>query len=120
MLETIERINGVVNDFVWGVPAMVCIIGVGLVLSFRTGFIQFRKFGYALKNTIGKIFQKQEAKEGAITPFQAVCTALAATIGRRCRRRPGGRPGSGILDVDFRTSRYVYQVFGGNAGRTFP
>ena len=81
MLETIERINGVVNDFVWGVPAMVCIIGVGLVLSFRTGFIQFRKFGYALKNTIGKIFQKQEAKEGAITPFQAVCTALAATIG---------------------------------------
>lgn len=81
MLQTIEYINGIVNDFVWGVPAMICIIGVGLVLSFRTGFIQFRKFGYALKNTIGKIFQKQEAKEGSITPFQAVCTALAATIG---------------------------------------
>ena len=81
MIETIERINGIINDFVWGVPAMICIIGVGLVLSFRTRFIQFRKFGYALKNTIGKIFQKQEAKEGAITPFQAVCTALAATIG---------------------------------------
>ena len=81
MLEAIERINGIVNDFVWGIPAMICIIGVGLVLSFRTGFIQFRKFGYALKNTIGKIFHKQEAKEGSITPFQAVCTALAATIG---------------------------------------
>ena len=81
MIQTIEHINGIVNDFVWGVPAMICIIGVGLVLTFRTRFIQFRKFGYALKHTIGKIFHKQEAKEGAITPFQAVCTALAATIG---------------------------------------
>lgn len=82
MLQTVEHINSIVNDFVWGVPAMVCIIGVGLVLSCRTGFIQFRKFGYALKNTIGKLFTKREAaKEGAITPFQAVCTALAATIG---------------------------------------
>lgn len=64
-----------------GVPAMVCIIGVGLVLSTRTGFIQFRKFGYAIKNSIGRIFTKSEAKEGSITPFQAVCTALAATVG---------------------------------------
>lgn len=82
MLQTVEHINSIVNDFVWGVPAMVCIIGVGLVLSFRTGFIQFRKFVYALKNTIGKLFAKKAvAKEGSITPFQAVCTALAATIG---------------------------------------
>ncbi|MDD6072552.1 MAG: sodium:alanine symporter family protein [Clostridiales bacterium] len=81
MLQTIETINGTVNDFVWGVPAMICIIGVGLVLSFRTGFIQFRKFGYALKNSIGRIFKKEEAKKGSITPFQAVCTALAATVG---------------------------------------
>ncbi len=81
MLETITNVNTVLNNFIWGVPAMVCIIGVGLVLTCRTGFIQFRKFGYALKNTIGKIFSKEEAKEGSITPFQAVCTALAATIG---------------------------------------
>lgn len=81
MLQTIEAVNAVINDFVWGVPAMVCIIGVGLVLSGRTGFIQFRKFGYALKNSVGKIFSKEEAKEGSITPFQAVCTALAATVG---------------------------------------
>lgn len=81
MLETITNVNNVLNNFIWGVPAMVCIIGVGLVLTCRTGFIQFRKFGYALKNTIGKIFTKEEAKEGSITPFQAVCTALAATIG---------------------------------------
>ncbi len=81
MLETIERINSAVNNFVWGVPAMVCIIGVGLYLSIRTGFIQFRKFGYTFKMTLGRIFQKKEAADGAITPFQAVCTALAATVG---------------------------------------
>ncbi len=81
MLEKIAQINGVVNGFIWGVPAMICIIGVGLFLSIRTGFVQVRKFGTAMKNTIGKIFDKKDAKEGAITPFQAVCTALAGTVG---------------------------------------
>ncbi|MBP3674201.1 MAG: sodium:alanine symporter family protein [Oscillospiraceae bacterium] len=81
MLEVIQSINKVVNDFIWGVPAMICIIGVGLYLSFRTGFIQIRKFGYSIRCTIGRIFRKREAADGAITPFQAVCTALAATVG---------------------------------------
>ena len=81
MYETIKSINDVLNGFIWGVPAMVCIIGVGLYLSIRTGFVQIRKFPYALKNTLGKIFEKKDIKEGALSPFQAVCTALAATIG---------------------------------------
>ena len=81
MLETLEQINTAVNHFVWGIPAMSCILGVGLVLTFRTNFIQFRKFGYSFKVTIGKIFHKSESKEGSVTPFQAVCTALAATVG---------------------------------------
>ncbi|HJB82590.1 MAG TPA: sodium:alanine symporter family protein [Candidatus Mediterraneibacter intestinavium] len=81
MLKTIEQINSAVNGFVWGIPAMVCIIGVGLLLSFRTRFIQFRKFGYTFKTTLGPLFHKKEAAEGSITPFQAVCTALAATVG---------------------------------------
>ena len=81
MLETFEKINSAVNSFVWGVPAMVCIIGVGLLLSIRTGFIQFRKFGYTFKVTLGRMFHKKEASDGSITPFQAVCTALAATVG---------------------------------------
>ena len=80
-MELIKQINDTVNGFVWGVPAMVCIIGVGLWLSCRTGFIQIRKFGYALKTTIGRMFHKKEAEDGAVTPFQAVCTALAATVG---------------------------------------
>ena len=48
MLSVIEKVNDVVNNFIWGVPAMICIIGVGLLLSFRTGFIQIRKFPYAM------------------------------------------------------------------------
>ena len=81
MLKTIEMINTAVNNFIWGVPAMICIIGVGLYLSFRTRFIQIRKFKHALKNTVGRMFRKQDASDGALTPFQAVCTALAATVG---------------------------------------
>lgn len=81
MLQTIEHINEIVNGFIWGVPAMVCIIGVGLYLSIRMKFIQIRKFPMAMKQTIGKIFEKKEASKGAMTPFQAVCTALSATVG---------------------------------------
>lgn len=81
MLKTIEMINSAVNDFIWGVPAMICIIGVGLYLSCRTGFLQIRKFPYAIKVTIGRVFRKKEASDGAMTPFQAVCTALASTVG---------------------------------------
>ena len=81
MLATIESINSVVNNFIWGVPAMICIIGVGLLLSVRTGFLQIRKFPYAMKVTIGRMLRKKDASDGALTPFQAVCTALAATVG---------------------------------------
>ena len=81
MLEKIEAMNNVVNNFIWGVPAMICIIGVGLYLSIRTGFLQIRKFPYAMKVTFGRMFKKKEASDGALTPFQAVCTALAATVG---------------------------------------
>ena len=81
MLNAIETINTAVNNFIWGVPAMVCIIGVGLYLSIRTGFLQIRKFPYAIRTTIGRMFRKKDASDGAITQFQAVCTALAATVG---------------------------------------
>ena len=57
MIETITAVNHAVNQFIWGVPAMVCIIGVGLLLSVRTGFLQIRKFPYAIKTTIGRMFR---------------------------------------------------------------
>ena len=81
MIQKIESINTAVNNFIWGVPAMICIIGVGLYLSISLQFIQIRKLPLALKETIGKIFHNKEAAKGALTPFQAVCTALAATVG---------------------------------------
>ena len=81
MLQIIETINTAVNNFIWGVPAMICIFGVGLFLSVRTNFLQIRKFPYAIRTTIGRMFRKRNASDGAMTPFQAVCTALAATVG---------------------------------------
>ena len=81
MLEVVKSVNGVVNGFIWGIPAMICIIGIGLYLSIGTGFIQIRRFIYAIKHTLGKVFDKKEAESGAMTPFQAVCTALAGTVG---------------------------------------
>ena len=81
MLELIQSVNSAVNNFIWGVPAMICIIGVGLLLTIKTKFLQIRKFPYAIKTPIGRMFRKKDASDGSLTPFQAVCTALAATVG---------------------------------------
>ena len=81
MIEMISLVNSKLNDFVWGVPAMVLILGVGLWLSCGSRFIQIRKFTTAMRCTVGRMFCKERAQEGAVTPFQAVCTALAATVG---------------------------------------
>ena len=80
-MELIKSINDTINGLVWGIPMLVMLIGVGVYLTIRTKGIQFSRFGYAMKNTIGKVFQKAEREEGAISPFQAVTTALAATVG---------------------------------------
>ena len=69
------------NGIAWGPQMLVLLVGTGIYLSIRVGFIQFGKFGYVMKNTIGKVFSKQEAGDGEVTPFQAVTTALAATVG---------------------------------------
>ena len=60
---------------------MICIVGVGLWLLIRNRGVQFTKFGYAFKHTFGKIFNKKKTSDGAISPFQAMCTALAGTVG---------------------------------------
>ncbi|MEI3500193.1 MAG: hypothetical protein V8Q39_01580 [Anaerovoracaceae bacterium] len=70
MLEFITQINAAVNNFVWGVPAMICIIGVGLYLSVRTGFLQFRKFGYSIKMTLGRLFHKKKPQRDRSLPFR--------------------------------------------------
>ena len=77
----INEIVNYLNGIAWGPWMLILLVGTGVYLSARVGFIQFAKFGYAMKNTLGKLFQKQTAGEGEVTPFQALATALAATVG---------------------------------------
>ena len=81
MVEFITKLNDTINGFVWGIPMMVLILGVGVYLTVRCGFPQFVHFGHIMKNTLGKAFEKTEAKKGSVSPFKAMCTALAASIG---------------------------------------
>lgn len=78
---TIGEFIKFLDGIAWGPWMLVLLVGTGIFLSARVGFIQFRKFGYAMRNTIGKVFHKQSAGDGEVTPFQAVTTALAATVG---------------------------------------
>lgn len=78
----ISDINNIVNSFVWGPPMLILLLGTGIYFTIRTGFFQVRYFKYIIKNTFFSLFSnnKRTAK-GAITPFQALTTALASTIG---------------------------------------
>lgn len=81
-LEVVTKVNGVVNSFAWGPVMLVLLVGTGILLSVGTGFLQVRKFGYIMKNTVGSLFRKKDADHGAnLSPFQAVTTALAGTVG---------------------------------------
>ena len=73
--------TGPLNTFAWMYTFLPFAIVGGAFLTIRNGGVQFRHFGHAMKNTVGKIFQKQEAGSGAVTPRQAVTTALSATVG---------------------------------------
>ncbi len=78
---TVNDIVSYLNGIAWGPWMLILLVGTGVYLSIQVGFLQFRKFGYAMKHTIGKVFQKQKAGKGEVTPFQAMTTALAATVG---------------------------------------
>ncbi len=80
MLQTIAQWNSWLNGYVWGTPMMVLLIGTGLLLTVLTGAIQFTRLGFALKEVLGKVFQRGGGK-GDVSPFQAVSTALASTVG---------------------------------------
>ncbi|MBO5891555.1 MAG: sodium:alanine symporter family protein [Oscillospiraceae bacterium] len=76
MAEILERVNGIV----WGIPALVLILGVGLYLTVRTGFAQFTLFPRAVRQFFG-MFCSKKRTDGTVSPFQALCTALGATVG---------------------------------------
>ena len=79
----IEAINGAVNNFAWGPLMLLLLVGTGVYLTVKVKWLQVTHFGRILKNTVGSLFQKKEAKDhGAnISPFEAVTTALAGTVG---------------------------------------
>ena len=85
MVETIAQINSVVNGIVWGAPALVLLIGTGVIMTVFTNFFQFTHFGHMWKETIGSLFKRKDILKTedskSISQFQALCTALSATIG---------------------------------------
>ena len=83
MLETIAAINARLNDIVWGPYMLALLVGTGVFLTFRVKFLQVRKFGFTMKHTLGTLTDKniQDKSVGGVTPFQAVSTALASTVG---------------------------------------
>jgi len=83
IIEIISLINEKVNGVVWGPVMLTLLIVAGLFLTVSLGFMQFRKLGFVFKNTIGGLFKKDQHNHDAsgVSPFQAVATAMAGTIG---------------------------------------
>lgn len=82
MVDALLAFNDWLNSIVWGPPFMILLVGTGLYLTIRLGFFQFTHIGHAWKNTFGRYFAKTKEDEGGtITSFQAVASAMAATIG---------------------------------------
>ena len=78
---TLLKFFEILDNIAWGPWMLVLLVGTGIYLSSKVGFIQFSKFGHIMKQTAGRIFRKEKAAHGEVTPFQAVTTALAATVG---------------------------------------
>ena len=85
MVETIAKVNSAINGVVWGIPMLILIVGTGILMTCLTKFFQVTRAGHVVKETLGGIFSKKEVtkntEEKSISQFQALCTALAATIG---------------------------------------
>ena len=82
--EAIVNINGAINDFVWGVPCLVLLIGTGLYYTIRLGFMQFRYPGFLFRETVVKAFKKKDEPNkapGELTSFQAAMTSVGAIVG---------------------------------------
>ena len=80
-METISNLIRSVDNFVWGPAMLVLLVGTGCFLTLRTGFLPWKNLGYALKITLSKKARKKPAGTGDVSPFSALTTTLAATIG---------------------------------------
>ncbi len=84
IFQWIVTINDAINDFVWGIPCLVLLVGTGLYYTVRLGFFQFRRPGFVFKETVIKAFKKKDdskSKPGEITSFQAAMTSVGAIVG---------------------------------------
>jgi len=85
MIDLITKINSEINSIVWGIPALTLLIGTGIIMTVITKFFQFTHFGHVIKETVGGLFTKKDVlkseDKNSISQFQAMCTALSATIG---------------------------------------
>ena len=85
ILKAIESVNGEINGVVWGAFGLLLLIGTGIIVTVLTKFFQISHIGLWFKQTLGSLFKKDVIKhtkeKGSISPFQALCTALAATVG---------------------------------------
>ena len=86
MIETIESVNGAVNSAVWGLPGLILLIGTGILLTLGTKIFQISHVRHWWKNTIATVFKKDSSTTKTsdkknISQFQALCAALAATVG---------------------------------------
>lgn len=80
-MELIMAINSQINSIVWGPPMLILLVGTGIYLTIRQNWLQVSKFGYAMRHTVGKLTERGEGKKGEVTPFQALATAMAGTVG---------------------------------------
>lgn len=85
-LEKLTEINKLLNDFIWGVPGLVLLIGTGILMTCCTKVFQISHLGHWWKETIGSLFRRNSSStkktdNKSISQFQALCTALAATVG---------------------------------------
>ncbi|RQD71335.1 MAG: sodium:alanine symporter family protein, partial [Halanaerobium sp. MSAO_Bac5] len=82
MLETFLSINDAVNAVVWGPPFLVLLVGTGLYLTIRLDFFQFKHFKLSWDKSFGRYFSKEVEEEGGVlSSFQAISSAMAATLG---------------------------------------
>ena len=105
MFMSLAEIVSKMDDFVWGPVMLILLVGTGIFLAIRLKFRPWRNLGYALKSTLSKEARTKSRGEGDVSPFSALTTALAATIGTgniRCCHSHGSRwTRSFGLDVDF-------------------
>lgn len=79
-----EKLGGrlnVINDFVWGPAMLLLFMGTGIILTIRTRGLCWRNIGYAIKNTVSKTSRAEDKGKGDVSPFSALTTSLAASIG---------------------------------------